>query len=227
MSLKLKVLGLGLLAVMATSAFAAVNASAVLPKDSHFTAEPTEHHLILKGTDGRDTGHALVFNRGEEEGITCTHSKYHGTVSGLASTTTQQVTLRPEYLKCATQNSAEWGSVTVHVPSNCGTEVFKFTSAGPPNHGTVHVNCTITITHPNCTQTVAPQTPTGGIVYKTDTRNGKHSITADVTVTGITSQYHGGICIFLGTTQANYKMTGSATFWGEDTLENPVGITAT
>lgn len=224
MSLKLKILGLGLLAVMATTAFAAVNASATV--NGHFTSEATEHHLIVKGTDAFGSPHQLVFREGNNTGISCTHSTYHGTLSGPAATTTQSIEVRPEYKNCATEGGA-WGSIPVHVPAACGTNVFKFTSRTPPGHGTVHVECTITITHPNCTITVpSGQTPTGGITYETDMRNNKHSITANVTVEGIKGEFHGGACIFLGTNHT-FTMKGSSTFWGENTAGEAVGVTAT
>src|SRR6187549_331670 len=216
MTLKLKMLGLGLLALLATSAFAAVNASAIV--NGHFVAEPPTHHLIVKGTESIP-GHFLQFHETKtptEYGSTieCTHVKYHGTLTGLAATTTQSVEVRPEYINCAT-NGGVWGEVKVDVPAECGTNVFKLTSRTPPNHGTVHVECVIKITHPNCEMTVPKQTAGGGIVYDTHPNVVPHAITATVTATGITTQYHGGICVFLGTTHT-FDMTGNSTFWGED-----------
>jgi len=228
MSLKLKILGMGLLAVLATSAFAAINASAIV--NGHFTAEPKEDHLIITGAETNPGKHFLVFHETKnatEYGSTieCTHVKYHGTLSGALATTTQSVEVRPEYIECAT-NGGVWGEVKVDVPTECGTNVFKLTSRTPPNHGTVHVECVIKITHPNCEITIPKQTPTGGIVYDTDPETTPHAITATVTATGIVGQFHGGICVFLGTTHT-FDMTGSTTFWGEDTAGNKVPITAT
>lgn len=226
MSLKFKILGLGLLAVMATSAFAAVNASALTT--GHFTAEPAvgDHHVIVKGTDAYKTAHQLVFKEvGAAEGISCTDSEYHGTLSGAAATTTQAIQVRPTYKNCATESGA-WGSVAVHVPAACGTNVFEFTSRSA-GHATVHVRCAIQVTHPNCTINIPAQTPhSGGVTYTTTTEINKHAITLNSTVGGITANYEGGICIFLGTSHT-YEMTGSATVWGEDTATNRVGITAT
>lgn len=223
MSIRFKILGLGLLAVMATGALAAVNASAT--QNGHFASHAVEHHLILKGTDAHGTAHQLVFSKPGQTGISCTHTTYHGTISGIAATKTSQITLRPHYTGCAT-TTGNWGEVTVDVPQTCGTEVFKFTSRTPNGHGTVHVNCTIEITHPNCTITVHPQTPTGGIVYKKDPSAVPAALTPEVTVTGITATYH-GICQLLGTNQTGYEMTGSVALWGENTVGQKVGITAT
>lgn len=232
MSLKLKILGLSLLAVMATSAFAVVNASAT--SDGHFVAEPPagDHHVIVRGAETVGTPHRLHFNEISDtsghpttgSSITCTHAKYHGTLTGAASTTTQAVQVRPEYIGCST-NGEPPHNVVVDVPAGCGTNVFEFTSGGS---GTVHVNCTITITHPNCEITI----PSGsintlsGISYTTVTEQGKHALTMHVNVKTITGTYHGGLCVFLGTTHY-FEMVGSVTVWGEDTVGNRVGITHT
>jgi len=219
MSIKLKALGLGLLATMAMSAFAVMNASA--SSTGHFVSHAKEHHLIVTGTDAFGTAHQLVFKEGTGTGISCTHSTYHGTLEGLAATTTTALRVRPSYSKCATE-SGTWGEVTVHVPTACGTNVFEFTSGGT---GTVHLNCTITITHPNCEITVPNQT-LSGVTYKNVTEGGTAGVTLNVNVGNINGQFHGGICIFLGTNHT-FTMTGSATVTGEDTNKNPVGITST
>jgi len=232
MSIKLKILGLGVLAVMATSAFAAVNASAI--SSGHFTAEPVgEDHVIVKGTESNVSGtHNLSFYEtnanGETTGgapIKCTHVEYHGTLSGAAATTTTAIQVRPNYKECST-NAVAPHNVTVDVPAGCGTGVFEFTprSAG---HATVHVKCAITITHPNCTIVVPVQTPTGGgVTYTTTTESNKHAITLNSTVTGIHGQFEGGICVFLGTNHV-FEMIGSVTVWGENTLGGRVGVTHT
>lgn len=225
MSLKLKVLGLGLLAILATSAFAVTNVSATVT--GHFTSEATEHHLILKGTDAFGSSHQLVFREeGKSGGISCTDAEYHGTVSGLSATTTQTIELTPTYTNCGTVEGGTWGEVIVDHSAGCGTNVYKFTSRTPNGHGTVHIECALTITHPNCEITIPKQTPTGGITYTTGVRNNKHDITGDVTVKSIIGQNHGGICIFLGT-HHTFEMNGNTTVWGENTDGGAVGITAT
>jgi hypothetical protein len=225
---KYKALGMGLLAALAISAFAVVNASATT--GGHFTSEATEHHLIIKGTESRVSGtHALSFNETNattettgNTAIQCTHAEYHGTLTGEAATTTQSVQVRPVYKECLTAGAASH-NVTVDVPGTCGTNVFEFKSG---HGGTVNVNCTITITHPNCTIVVPTGQKLSGITYDTDERNGKHSLTMTVNVQHITGNYHSGICVFLGTAH-KFEMTGSVTVWGENSLGNPVGITHT
>lgn len=224
MSLKLKMLGLGVLAVMATSAFAAVNASAKV--SGHFTSEVD--HVVLKGEDSFGKKHQLEFQEaGGGTPISCTDATYTGTLSEASATTTQEVEIQPEYKNCAT-TSGVWNEVTVEVQStaSCGKDAYKFTSATPNAHGTVHIQCHITIKHPNCTLTIAPQTPAGGITYTTSSESGKHEITGDVTVTDITATRHQGICIFLGTT-GSFNMNGTTTLWGQNSKAERINITAT
>lgn len=240
MSLKLKVLGLGLLAVMATSAFA-VSSSATT--GGHFVSD--SHFLTLTGTetynpkDPSSTPHNLSFFRVDASGqtvagspIKCTHVAYHGeTLEGSAATTTTKVRVRPDYTgsnNCSTGAVAEPHDVTVHVPTSCETNVFEFTSG---NTGTVSVNCDITITHPNCTikiPNIAENKHLHGITYDTDTDaiSKKHIITVTADVTKIRGYFEGGLCVFLGTSHT-FEMVGSATVSGENAIGEPVNITHT
>jgi hypothetical protein len=229
MSLKLKVLGLGLLAMMAASAFAVVNASAT--STGHFTAEPTEHHVIVKGTEAAGSSHQLKFyaieNNAEHKTtepnnpIECTHASYSGTLSGAAATTTSSVQVTPTYTQCRTaSHEAGTHPVSVAPVAGCGNNVFDFTSGGS---GTVHVNCTVVIKHPQCEITVPPQT-VSGVTYTAITDGGKAALTMNVNVKTIEGLYHGGICIFLGTSNHKFEMVGSATVWGENTAGGRVPI---
>lgn len=223
MTNKSKALGLALFAATAVAALAAASAAASV--NGHFTSDVQEHHVILKGTSAFGTAHQTVFREGTNTGFTCTHNLFHGTASGTSATTTQEISLRPEYKGCATENGS-WGELAVHVPTGCGTNVYKITSRSAGGHDTVHVECEITITHPNCTLKVPKQTPAGGVTYTAVTEAGVSAITADITATGITIHYEGGICIFLGTTHT-FAMNGSITLWSESTAGNRVSTTAT
>ena len=218
MSTKLKILGLGLLAVLATGAFAVMNATA--ETGGHFTSEV--HHTTIVGAEQVGTKHKLEFTV-DGNAITCTNASYHGTIS---ATTVESVTVAPNWDNCyTTPESTEFG-----VDENGCTFTFTIGREGQAaKHHTAHLVCpagkNIEITHPNCNITVPPQT-VSGVVYKTVEEAGKHAITMEVTAGGVTSYYHEKVCVFLGTNHTG-EMHGSVTVWGEDTLGNRVSITAT
>jgi hypothetical protein len=218
--LKLKILGLGVLAVMATSAFAAMNASATV--SGHFTNEASDGHAAVTGTE--NATHFTEFISDAGSVIRCTKASYSGTVT---QATVQSITITPKYDECETPGE---NPTPVTVTMN-GCDYTFFSNA--TTHGTVAIDCgpnnSIEIHHPNCTMTVPAQVPgatiTKGITYTT-TVEGKHTLTANVTVEEITTEYHGGICIFLGTNH-KFKMIGSATISAENTAGQQVGITST
>jgi hypothetical protein len=217
MSHKLKALGLGLVAMMAVGALAVMNASA--STGGHFTAPA---HSIIKGTEVAGSSHQLEFvSHGLEGGIVCDEVTYSDYTSTQATET--QVSVTPTYKKCHTTGAAA-GTTTVHV-NGCS---YRFT-VGVGATGTADVVCpagsAIVITHPNCTITVPAQNNIGTLNYTTTTESGVHALTLDVNAS-FSTQYHGGICIFTGTSHTG-TLSGSATVRGFDTNNNPVGITAT
>lgn len=217
MSLKFKALGLGLLAIMATSAFAVMNAGA--STGGHFVSEIEKTTIV--GTESGN--HRLHFTSHASEGeIGCESASYHGSTS---SATVTQLDITPTYANCYTTTSGT--KFSVH-HNGC---TYRFTVATGGTNGTADLNCSgtnaIVITHPNCEITVSPNNNQNlsGIHYTRVTENGKHAITLDVAVQFQTT-YHGGICIFLGTTQVG-TLKGSVTVRGENSKGEPVGITAT
>lgn len=225
MSIKLKALGLGLLAAMAISAFAVMNASA---KDGgHFVSE--NEHTILTGTESWPlTTHVTELAVEGLKGIVCTTPSYSGTVQTDKTKTVTSITITPVYEGCETTGDPK-GSVTVTM-NGCDYTFTVTSDDSQKTDSTVHVLCppgkVIEIHHPSCTITVPPQTPAGGVSYSRETVNGKHAITLNSTVSGINLQFHGGICNLLGTTHPG-TLNGSVTVSGKDTPGNPVGITAT
>jgi hypothetical protein len=224
MSLKLKVLGLGLLAVMATSAFAVTNAGATL--GGHFTNDALNGHALITGTESTGSSHTLHFKREgapEEDSITCHNATYHGTVNAA---TVQSVTITPDWSKCTTNVS---GSPTFEVHENGCTLTFTSGKIGQTHH-TVDVVCppgkSIEITHELCTMRMPGGQTLRGITYTTTTESNKHALTMNVTVKGITSHYEAGICVFLGTTQKS-EMNGSVTIKATNTAGEAVNITET
>lgn len=214
-TMKIKILGMALLALAATSAFAATNASGVA--DGHFYHHAVGEKAAITAHDGSTTAHKLEFTRltpgthnTTGESITCKTSEYTGHVTTRKVTVIQ---LFPTYTDCKTANGV-YGEVTVD-PEHCS---YTFFSQGARKHGTVIVDCpagqSIKIKHPNCEITVPAQTTaetlTEGISY-TNLADG--TITAHVTVNTITGHHHAGACIFLGTSH-KFEMKGSVTVEG-------------
>lgn len=220
MSHKLKILGMALLACAATSAFAVTNASG--EPNGHFTHDALTDNAVITAHDGSETAHKLEFTRLKANShetdtsaaaITCTTSEYQGKVT---TKTTTVIELFPTYTNCYTTGDPH-GSVVVDT-NKCS---YTFSSQGARTHGTVNIDCNhgkpIEITHQNCTIKVPAQTTaatlTEGITYDTIVENGKHALTATVTVNTITGHYESGICIFLGTSH-KFQMKGSVTVSG-------------
>lgn len=221
MSIKLKALGLGLLAVLATSAFAAMNATA--ETGGHFVHHGPTNHATVVGEETLGTEHTLDFISEGGSEIGCTVADYHGTV---AAKTVESITIFPTWEECYTTGS----TTKFDVDENGCWFTFTIGRKGQtaPHH-TVHLLCptgeTIEITHPSCRIHIPPQTLTG-VTYKEDEVGGKKAITLESTVKNITSHYESGICVFLGTKHLA-EMVGSVTVWGEDTEGKRIDITAT
>lgn len=225
MSIKLKVLGLGLFAMMATSAFAVVNAGATT--SGHFTtaSSPT---FVTGFHQDEPAAHELHFVSENGERIACEKRTYFGKHEGTK--TTESLTITPSWDQCyTTPKTDRW---PVH-ENGCDLE---FTSRAEPekNDATVYIKCptgkAIEITHPNCNITVATQEiggePGNGVTY-TNENDGNAWITMNVDVT-FAVQYHGGICIFLGTNH-HARMVGDVTVTGysNSTHTTRTGISAT
>lgn len=213
MSLKLKVLGLGLLAVMATSAFAAMNASA---KDGgHFVVDA---HGVVHGFETAPN-HVVHLVSASGSQIGCATESYTGNISSLTATA---VKITPLWSNCTTTSD---GTVVDVIENGC---YFEFTAgATGQTHHTAHFVCptkSLEISHPNCTIKVPTQTATG-VTYDTIMMSNKHAITLNSTAK-VTSHYEAGICIFLGTTQTS-EMKGSVTVQATDTAGNPTNLTST
>lgn len=220
MSIKLKALGLGLLAILATSAFAVMNASAEV--QGHFVSD--EEHTIITGVEEGTHHQHLVGDFGEGQ-IGCEVAHYHGTATSKTSTS---LTITPTYEKCLTTGTA----TAVNVTTNGCTYTFTLTTTAPtPEHPhlVAHLLCpagkAIEVHHPNCTITIQPQTVASAGTVTTILDNGKHALTLN-TAAKFNDQYHGGICIFLGTNHTG-ELKGSATVRGFNTEGKQVNITAT
>jgi hypothetical protein len=224
MSLKLKVLGLGLLAVLATSALAVMNASAN-GTGGHFVSTAT--HTNIVGTESGS--HILHFIRDNdtnpESRIGCDEESYTGTATAA---TVESLTITPTYNKCYTTNSNKTG---VTIDTNGCTYTFTVTKGTTSTtEQQVHLLCDpgkfIQITHPNCTITIHPQTVNSAVTYtnQVDT-NGLHYVTLDVNATFATTNH--GLCQFIIPTNDFGLLSGSVTVRGFNKQKEQVSITAT
>ena len=227
MSIKLKALGLGILAAMAVSAVAVMNASAESQAKGHFTCEVV--HCIVTGEETPPTHHTILTVSGFEKGITCEKNHYHGTFPLNVSTVTS-LSVTPTFIECHTEGSANKTEVTVHM-NECNYVFTQPNKNAAATEHTVALVCpagkSIVITHPECEMTI-PSTPhLKGIGYTTIGLAGKtHAITLTSNVTGFNVQFHKGFCVLLGTNHTG-TLSGSVTVKGLDTLGNQVGLTAT
>ncbi len=158
MSLKLKALGLSLIAAMAVSAVAVMNASATA--GGHFVSEVA--HTVVKGTEGPGTAHRHHLTlHGFSGQVGCDEATYEATANALTVTS---LTVTPKYNNCYTTGDPDQNAIGVTM-NGC---TYTFTVAPGPAATTEHtvdllcpVGKKIEVHHPNCTATIGPQTVKG------------------------------------------------------------------
>jgi hypothetical protein len=216
---KLKAATLGLLAIAGVGAVTVMSASA--NTGGHFVSEV--EHTIVNQSAGATGPHALELSiHGMEGGIVCNQATAQGTAA--TSTVTEAIGIIT-LSNCSTTN----GTVMTVTMNGCDTRI----TVGPGEPATTeHTNDFICpagkkleIHHPNCTIGFPPQNNLKGFTYTRIVDNGKHAITADV-ATQFEVQFHGGICIFLGTTRVG-TITGSTVVRALNTEGKQVSVTAT
>jgi hypothetical protein len=210
MSIKLKVLGLGVLAMLAVGAFTAINATA--ETGGHFVADsPTGNVSVTGREDATDFTELTVPGL---TGIVCTTATYEGT----AANTSTELTITPHYSNCHTTGSA--AVVTVHV-NGCD---YRFTIGKKSTaDNTVDLVCPagkeIEVTHEGCTIKIPPKNNILGVAYETIITGGKHAITLKATASGFTTNFEAGFCVLLGTSHTS-TLSGSAIVEGWEDLGN-------
>lgn len=227
MSLKLKALGLGLLAIVAAGAVAVMNASAESQPTGHFTSEVS--HTVLDVNEGPGTSHQLELGIEGFTPIVCDEASY---VSTINAATVEHISVAPTYKKCHTTESATETVVTVN---GCTYTFTRPNKKSATTENTADLVCPtgqkLVIDHEGCEITIAPQTiqvsaaANRGIGYTTTVENGVHAITLTA-VARFTIELHTGICQLIGTNKIA-TLSGSATISGTDTEGHFVGITAT
>ena len=220
MSLKLKGLGLGVLAMLALGAVVVINASA--KTGGHFITG--SQHTIVNQTTGAGTHQLEFFLVGSEEiGIIC--DKMTASGSAIGETITEAVgNISVE--KCHTTGSEI--STAIHI-NGCQTRITIASGNQETTEQTNDIICpagkAIEITHPNCTIKIPPQTMTG-LTYTTVVDSQKiHTLTVDANAQ-VTVHYEAGICIFTGTNHLGV-FKGSTIVRAENTFGERVPITAT
>jgi len=228
MSIKLKALGLGLLALLTMGAFAAANATA--EGGGHFTSDSPTGKTWITGTEEHGTVDDTELTVAGLSGVHCGHIRYEGTIS---ANTVESLTITPTFTTCTT---APNGAHNVIIDRNGCTFTFTIGKKITTVHQTMHILCPqgpMVVTHPECEITIPPQTLTG-FSYNTIIENNKHALTVEATIgesgtPPLTTQFHKGICTLLGTTHAA-SFTGSVKFTGFEDIPpegNQVNITAT
>lgn len=219
MSLKLKGLGLAVLASLAIGAVTVMTASATT--GGHFVSDAVDGHTIVNQTSGEGIHNLSFVQHGLESAIVCDEMSVTGTAT--TATVTSGVGT-PTFAKCHTEGSET--SIAIHM-NGCQTQITVAAGEGATEQ-TNDIICPpekqIIITHPNCTITIVPQTVTG-ITYTRIVDNGKHAITAAVN-SQVALQYHAGICIFTGTNHTG-TFKGSTIIRAFDTAGEQVNVTAT
>ncbi|HEX9968478.1 MAG TPA: hypothetical protein VGB06_11110 [Solirubrobacterales bacterium] len=218
MSNKLKAIGLGLIAAMAMSAMAVVNATAEI--GGHFVSSDPGTTSIVGSEGGTHVLHFVSEGGAEGSRIGCDNDSYTGSVSGGTATA---ITITPAWSECYTTGTPG----TKFDIDERGCDFSFKVGKNPAGHNTAEVICPagtagILITHPNCGIVVPPQS-VNGVSY---TNQGTpHEVTLTSTVKGITTYYHSGACIFLGTNHKS-EMNGSVTVEGR-VGATKVSVTAT
>jgi hypothetical protein len=219
MSLKLKALGLGLIASMAFGAVAVMNASA--NGAGHFVTTGNSHAEI-KGFAAPGTLHNLhIVNHGLEGEIGCATQSYTATTT---TETTTSLTVTPAYSGCTTTSNGQ------AVPIDVNGCTYTFTvAAGTTNstEQTIHLICpagqSLKITHPNCTVSIHPQASSG-------TTYTKHTTIFSIPIwhqhIEVKTTRH-GLCQFIAPTAGASTFKGSMTLKAFNTVGSQISLTAT
>jgi len=207
-----------MVAVIAAAAISAVGvASASAETGGHFTFDTA--HTLLK--ESKEAGHSFELKNSNEEAINCSQAIGESTVN---ATTLTELQLTPTYSGCKTSGGAE---VTATM-EGC-SYVFTIGKDARADN-TVDLTCpsgkALELHHPNCTMTIPPQTGKLGAAFTEVIESAKRALTMELTVSALTVQYHGGICILLGTNQL-WKINGSFKLAGWNTVGEPTAIRAT
>jgi hypothetical protein len=197
--------GLSLMAALVFSAMSVLGASATTTGEFHANSPANKVKIDIKEATG--STHETHLNAIGTT-VTCHSAVYH---AHHTTNTSKFLTVTPTYTNC-TQGGSE-ATVTMN---GCH---YEFTPR-VTGHATAHFRCPLNVkaqVHTAAgTLSFGAQTPDNGVIYDAKLENGKKTITATITATGIDYTCHGACQIF-GTTGTNATLTGSATVSGTDT----------
>ncbi len=214
MSIKLKALGLGILAALAIGAVVVMSASAESQPQGHFTSEVA--NPTLKVDDGVEP-HRLQLAIEGLTGIVCDKPSYVVTWTD-GGTTTKDITAEPTYETCHTTGSAK------AVPIKMNGCKYTFTQPNKESAKTEHtvdLTCPagqkVVIEHEGCVLEVHPQNGLKGVGYTTlqEEVGGKkiHAITMTLSVSFIMTVHNFPCNLILPTEKVN-TLSGSVTVTG-------------
>lgn len=212
---------IGLVALVALIVSAVSSPSASGTVSGHFVSDAPsgKTEAILTASTEAGSTHFLTMHA-DGTAATCHSITYGGVMNG---STVQSIRAQASFFNCTIGEGP--GAITTN---GCDTEFWSRTSGD----GTVKLICPpgkkVEVHGPNCTESFPEQVPAGGVGFTTIVANGKHAITATLTVTELKFERHGGICIFLGTNGTGATLTGALIAHGIDaTTKEFVNITAT
>lgn len=217
MNTKFKALSLGALAVLAIVALGSGSATATT--GGHFASG---EHALVKTVDNAQHSYAFNAHSGE---VQCSTFNHQGTIAG---TTATSIDLVPNYVGCGTEGGSGT-AISAYTYNGC---VYRLTVAAKTTSSTeqtIDFVCptgkVLEFHQPNCLATMPPQTVVNAATYTPIEVNGKHALTLDLHAT-FETQYHGGLCVFLGTKQFA-TLQGSTTLVATNAFGQPVSLTAT
>ncbi len=214
MSIKLKALGLGILAALAISGVAVMNASAESQATGHFTSEVANPTLKV---DDTVEPHRLQLSIEGLTGIVCDKSSYVVTWTD-GGTTTKDITAEPNYETCHTTGSAKAVAIKMN---GCKYTFTQPNKESAKTEHTVDLTCPanqkVVIEHEGCVIEVHPQNNLKGVGYTTlqEEVGGKkiHAITLTTNVKFVAT-IHNFPCNLILPTEKVSELSGSATVTG-------------
>ena len=191
MSIKQKVLGLGLFASVAVASFATVTASAN-NREGHFVTTGTAVTIIRSTEPAPDKLEWEIHGWGP--GIVC--DKHNSEVQNEKETENELIIFM-EVADCYTTGTAIKFPITA---KSCPMWFFAAKGTTAATEQTVKFECIqpIEIHHPGCTIRIPAQDNLTTVTYTQIMLNGKHAITIDMNVK-YTAHFEAGACTALGT----------------------------